>query len=746
MAAPRVVVLRALGRALLAGLTILTFVGGAALWGLWVQGRELRHLSGQTLETLRPLSEVREGLARFEVAVLRFRESLEPDLSPAYRALSDVQSGLVDLRGKEVGAELEPVAEVFSQLMSGLGRLRDAAAASGSGAILDKEFRELPEIVHRLDQDVARIAGAYLRHSVAEGESALSLAASVRLWVTVGLLVGWFLFLGSIVFSLHRIQGPFRDILGFVQAAADKDLTGGLPRSGSDELGALAAAASRLSETLVGTLSTLRRTAAEVASRGEILGARAREARDLGKAQLAGVDAGSRKAREVEAILTPLEELTAGLREGADSSAGSVQQILAMTQQVRAEMDGLCARVGSSTRSMEELTQASARVSALAVEVGGAAGTAAASATAIDEAAGVLREAAAEGRSMAEAVVGKAEEGRESMSQALQGMERIRQAVGAAVGSFDRLERELLRVGRVTQVIDDIAGRTNLLSLNAAIIAAQAGERGKAFGVVAGEIRNLAEKTAASTREIRSIVDGVVSGGRDAAEAVSEGAMRVVEGAGQTQRTGELLAEIHEGATRAARRLRDMEQAASGQTGQVGRVAAEIRQVTRGVREIVAAVREQEAKAQAVYGDLGEIELVAQQTLGASDEQTRGTELITRAVVDVSHASEDVDKAMSQVASLLRGLREDLEALGARAREDLALVSRLEVEGQSLAVLSGEIHREVEAFRIPAEPPAPGPAPSTASRPAGSPEPPRVKDGGSGLPRPPLPLSGKPLG
>jgi len=318
----------------------------------------------------------------------------------------------------------------------------------------------------------------------------------------------------------------------------------------------------------------------------------------------------------------------------------------------------------------------------------------------------VLSAGAGEGRQLAEAVVGKADAGRASMAEALRGMERIRLAVDAAVQSFERLEGGLLRVGRVTQVIDDIAGRTNLLSLNAAIIAAQAGERGKAFGVVAGEIRSLAEKTGASTREIRSIVEGVVDGGREAAQAVSEGAVRVAEGARQAQETGELLGAIHASAARAAGRLREIEAAAAGQSQEAARVAQEIRQVSRGVEAIAGSVREQEARTRAIHGHLAEIDLVARQTLNAADEQTRGTELITRNVVEVSHASERVTGAIAQVAGLLRGLREDLEALGAQAHQDLEQVSHLEMEGQGLAALAGEIRREVDAFRLPGDDPA----------------------------------------
>ena len=122
--------------------------------------------------------------------------------------------------------------------------------------------------------------------------------------------------------------------------------------------------------------------------------------------------------------------------------------------------------------------------------------------------------------------------GQESVGRAQHEISQLAARINGTESTVQSLAVQAEQIGSVLEVISSIANQTNLLALNAAIEAARAGEQGRGFAVVADEVRSLAQRTALSTQEIKTIIEGLQHGSRQAVEAMHasrEGVERCVE-------------------------------------------------------------------------------------------------------------------------------------------------------------------------------------------------------------------------
>ncbi len=190
------------------------------------------------------------------------------------------------------------------------------------------------------------------------------------------------------------------------------------------------------------------------------------------------------KEREVAKHLERLKEVNAEIDGASQVIAETTDGIASQMEQVSS---GARAQTSKVSQSVEAMGQVKVR---------------------IDE----VAENASQASQLATEAREKARQGASVVSNAVDAISVVQSLSGELRQSVSSLGDQANSIGRVINVISDIADQTNLLALNAAIEAARAGDAGRGFAVVADEVRKLAEKTMSATKEVSQAVEQIQDG------------------------------------------------------------------------------------------------------------------------------------------------------------------------------------------------------------------------------------------
>jgi len=216
------------------------------------------------------------------------------------------------------------------------------------------------------------------------------------------------------------------------------------------------------------------------------------------------------------------------------------------------------------------------------------------------------------------------EVGLKTMQRTTSGLNLINTSIRSSAEIIDVLGDRASDIGKIVQVIDEIADQTNLLSLNAAIEAARAGEHGLGFAVVADEIRKLAEKSAESTREIAGLIESIQKQAR-------EGVTNMERSTGIVNDGLKLGSDLNSALT------------------QISQVVSEVH---RFATEIGAATHEQAQGSQQIVQATSRLNQITDEITASIEEQAVGTEAVVKAMEGMRHmVGESATSATSLAAS-----------------------------------------------------------------------------------------------
>lgn len=496
------------------------------------------------------------------------------------------------------------------------------------------------------------------------------------------------------------IKRPVSMINKAVERITLGDLSVEVPALGENEIGSIALGVRFLLERLLLTVSKLNSTAVNVSMA-------IKQVNLTYNNVTGGMTRQSEAVRDVTGAIQLASRAQAEISDSADKMASfSVENVSSLIE-LKATAEEIASNTHRLLKATEDLYSVVSQIThsarAISKTAGGALTAVEDTSASVEEIGASIREVEEHARESSK-MAGNVQEitsdtGMSTIMNAVEGMDNIATEVQKSFEIVQRLESRSTDIEKVLLVIKDVTEQTSLLSLNAAILAAQAGEYGKSFSVVADEISALSDRTASSTREIGGIVKSIQRDIKDAGSSINSAKIKVDEGNGLVLTVGNVLKEILTASEHSTYMTKAIERATEEQSRGLKQITGAIEDIRKMMKNIAKATGEQDKALSSLLDSVGEVKEVADMTKRGTEEQAIGTKGISR---NLELANERTSRISEAVANQQKMNDTIASTMGQINGIGNATVKDMEEVSASLNTLFGEIEilkKEMEVFK-----------------------------------------------
>jgi methyl-accepting chemotaxis protein len=386
-------------------------------------------------------------------------------------------------------------------------------------------------------------------------------------------------------------------------------------------------------------------------------------------------DTASHNASTIVGLDKQIEQITISLRTLAKVIEGAVVHGLESQKQVAAIAD-TSAQLGTNVENTQEFLRG------------------------LTESIETVAHRAEQSRALAREALVAAEAGRVAVDETIHATQEIQSRFAAVGAAVDELAGRSESIGEVASVIERVMDATRLLGLNASIIASEAGEHGRMFGVVAERVRAMATETASSIQTITKLVVSVQSDIREAVQAVRHGQQTVQAGERRSAEAGVRLRAIIGSSGEAERTVQEIAEATRDQAERVVAVQAALMDVRDATKRIESAVETQRHVQRNVDVAIAQVRSVGDDVRGSTEAQQVQSQAMTAAVRAMTNRFQAIGQAINAQTRERARIESSLGVFDDASKSTVEFAQQLGEVVRTLADRLDQLERELGTFRV----------------------------------------------
>ena len=268
-------------------------------------------------------------------------------------------------------------------------------------------------------------------------------------------------------------------------------------------------------------------------------------------------------------------------------------------------------------------------------------------------------------------------EGQRSVATSIEGIVQLKDVVAKSAQIMNEVNTRSEQVSAILDFVDEIAERTALLSLNASIISAQAGESGRSFAVIADEIRELSTQTRSSTKEIYKVINSLRRETQEGVKSVSEGLRHVDQGIRLADVAKSSLTSIIQRASQSSDYASHTVQMTQETASSAEVIQQAMNTVTEMTSDIQSEIQKEQQNFQQVANSIDNIRTMSEQVKQANYEQSLSANAIEKqmqmfvqdlgAISEQTHqlqtSSDQIVDAMRKIEEVTEKIRHNMNTL-----------------------------------------------------------------------------------